>query len=146
LIKQLMGILLIEISAERGFEFNVGIMRDPALRQGLRDTADEAANIIDQIRQDKASHVAYVQLFVSELRSYTFRTTDGSLTRGAEFLDPLWEKAVRWNAVDVPRSQRLMQLTLIEGCISEHRKESGRGAASLLARFNALGHSRREAA
>src|ERR1019366_3885396 len=74
LIKQLMNVLLIEIRAERGFEFNVNLMRDPEAFADRRADADRAAAIIDQIRQDEASHVAYLQLFISELRPLHFKT------------------------------------------------------------------------
>src|ERR1700722_18665363 len=57
LVKQLMNILMIEIRAERSFAFNVAMMRDREQFVDRRDSAYQATVIIDQIRQDEASHV-----------------------------------------------------------------------------------------
>ena len=95
LIKQLMNVLLIEIRAERSFEFNVNLMRDTEAFTDRRADADRAAGIVDQIRQDEASHVAYLQLFISELRPLHFKTADG-VVEGKTFIDPVWAKIVAY--------------------------------------------------
>jgi len=133
LIKQLMNVLLIEIRAERGFEFNVNLMRDPEAFPDRRAEADRAADIVDQIRQDEASHVAYLQLFISELRPLHFKTANG-VVEGKTFLDPVWAKIVAYGADEVPKSQRKATRELIETCL----KAKPNGAA-LLERFDALG-------
>jgi hypothetical protein len=132
LIKQLMNVLMIEIRAERGFAFNVALMRDPEAFPSRRADAVRAAVIVDQICQDEASHVAYLQLFVSELRGFHFRTTAGTV-EGRTFIDPVWAKIVAWNADDVPRIQRETTRALVGAC--------ARGfpdSAAFLARFDAL--------
>jgi hypothetical protein len=132
LLKQLMNVLMIEIRAERGFAFNVALLRDPEVFQDRRDKADQAAAIVDQIRQDEAPHVAYLQLFVSELRGFHFKTAEG-LIEGRSFIDPVWARIVAWNADDVPRTQRLSARELVAGCLA------GRAdAAALLGRFDQL--------
>jgi hypothetical protein len=132
LIKQLMNVLLIEIRAERGFEFNVNLMRDPETFADRRAKAEQAADIVDQIRQDEASHVAYLQLFLSELRGLHFKTT-GGVIEGKTFLDPVWAKVVAYGADEVPRTQRATTREFIESCMK------GRSdAAELMARFDAL--------
>lgn len=133
LIKQLMNLLMIEIRAERGFIFNAGIMRDKSLFTDRRDKAEQAATIIDQIRQDEASHVAYLQLFISELRSFTFRT-DGDAVKGSAIIDPVWATVVDWNANDVPRTQRENQRALIGECLARLD-----GGDALAREFDALG-------
>jgi hypothetical protein len=133
LIKQLMNVLLIEIRAERGFEFNVNLMRDPEAFADRRADADRAADIIDQIRQDEASHVAYLQLFISELRPLHFKTAAG-VVEGKTFLDPVWAKIVSYGADEVPKSQRAATRALIERCLKA--KPDGR---ELLEQFDALG-------
>ena len=132
LIKQMMNILIIEIRAERGFAFNVALMRDPEAFTERRVDADRAAVIIDQIRQDEASHVAYLQLFISELRGLHFKSPTGPIL-GHTFIDPVWSKIVAWNADEVPRVQRQGARALVETCV----KTCPDGAA-LLARFDAL--------
>ncbi len=132
LIKQLMNVLMIEIRAERGFAFNVALMRDPEAFADRRADAEHAATIIDQIRQDEASHVAYLQLFVSELRSFRFKTAAGPV-EGRTFIDPVWARIVAWNADDVPRIQRQATRALVETCT-----KALPNGADLLARFDAL--------
>ena len=133
LIKQLMNVLLIEIRAERGFEFNVNLMRDPEAFADRRADADRAADIIDQIRQDEASHVAYLQLFISELRPLHFKT-EGGVVEGKSFIDPVWAKVVAYGAEEVPRMQRQVTRDFVACCLKS--KPDG---AALLARFDALG-------
>ena len=132
LIKQLMNVLLIEIRAERGFAFNVDLMRDPEAFADRREDAERAAVIVDQIRQDEASHVAYLQLFLSELRPLHFKTPGGAV-EGRTFLDPVWARIVAWGAEDVPRAQRQASHELIEQCLKS--RPDGR---ALLERFDAL--------
>ena len=131
-VLMLMNVLMIEIRAERAFAFNVSLMRDPDAFPARRDDAARAATIIDQIRQDEASHVAYLQLFVSELRGFHFKTATGAI-EGRTFIDPVWAKIVAWNADDVPRIQREATRTLVETCAKALPEGSG-----LLARFDAL--------
>ena len=135
LVKQLMNVLMIEIRAERGFIFNAELMRDPEAFADRRSQALQAATIIDQIRQDEASHVAYLQLFISELRSFHFETPAGPVLGGA-FIDPVWRKIVDWNADNVPRAQRQATRALIESCLA------GRpDGAALMKRMDALDES-----
>ena len=132
LIKQLMNVLMIEIRAERAFAFNVALMRDAEAFPHRRSDADRAALIVDQIRQDEASHVAYLQLFISELRGFHFKTPSGPVP-GRAFIDPVWAKIVAWNADEVPRIQREATRDLVERCV-----EAVPNGAALLARFDAL--------
>jgi hypothetical protein len=105
LIKQLMNVLMIEIRAERAFEFNKALMRDPDAFPRRRAQAEQAATIVAQIQQDEAPHVAYLQLFISELRGLRFKTPGGTV-EGRTFIDPVWAKIVAWNSDNVPRVQR----------------------------------------
>jgi len=133
LIKQLMNVLLIEIRAERGFEFNVNLMRDPEAFTDRREKAVQAADIVDQIRADEASHVAYLQLFVSELRTFHFKSANGPVL-GATFIDPVWAKIVAWGAEETPRIQRDAARQLIEAEVL--KKPNG---AALMRQFDGLG-------
>jgi hypothetical protein len=127
-----MNVLMIEIRAERGFAFNVALMRDADAFPARRADAARAAVIIDQIRQDEASHVAYLQLFISELRGFHFRTPAG-LVEGRSFIDPVWAKIVAWNSDDVPRIQREATRALV-GASAKALPDT----AAFLARFDAL--------
>ena len=140
LIKQLMNILMIEIRAERGFEFNKALMSDPGAFPARRDEAAQGATIVGQIQQDEAPHVAYLQLFISELRTFHFKTSTGSV-EGRTFIDPVWAKIVAWNSDNVPRTQREATRAMIEGLL----KARPDGAA-LLREFDALADRELEAA
>jgi hypothetical protein len=140
LIKQLMNVLMIEIRAERGFEFNKALMSDPAAFPSRRKQAMQAATIVGQIQQDEAPHVAYLQLFISELRTFHFKTPAGAV-EGKTFIDPLWAKIVAWNSDNVPRTQREASREMIEGLL----KARPDGAA-LLREFDALADREVEAA
>jgi hypothetical protein len=140
LIKQLMNVLMIEIRAERGFEFNKALMSDPEAFPTRREEARQAAIIVGQIQQDEAPHVAYLQLFISELRSFHFKTSSGSV-EGKTFIDPVWAKIVGWNSDNVPRTQREATRAMVEGLL----KARPDGAA-LLREFDALADRELEAA
>ena len=95
----LMNVLMIEVRAENFFNFCTSVMRDPGNFRDRRDVALHAADLVDRIRQDEASHVGYLAVVVSELRSFTFRLADGSRVKGAAFIDPVWRGMVQWHAV-----------------------------------------------
>jgi hypothetical protein len=95
----LMNVLMIEVRAERFFNFCTSVMRDPGNFRDRREIAMHAADLVDRIRQDEAPHVGYLAVAISELRSFTFRTADGGVTGGAAFMDPVWRGMVQWHAV-----------------------------------------------
>jgi hypothetical protein len=130
---------MIEIRAERGFAFNVALFRDPEVFTDRRPNAERAAVIIDQIRQDEASHVAYLQLFISELRSFRFKTPSGPV-EGKSFIDPVWAKIVAWNADNVPKTAAASTRVLVASCLKG--RPDGK---ALLERFDVLGEALVEA-
>jgi hypothetical protein len=132
LVKQLMNVLMIEIRAERGFAFNVALLRDKELFTDRPKAAHEAAEIVDQIRQDEAPHVAYLQLFISELRRWHFRGPDGAV-EGKSFIDPVWARIVAWNAESVPEAQRAATRAAVEACL-----QAVPDGAALFQRYEAL--------
>jgi UDP-2,3-diacylglucosamine pyrophosphatase LpxH len=119
----LMNALLIEVRAEAFFSFCINVTRSPDAFQQRREEAQHAATLVERIRSDEAIHVAYLQTFVSELRSFTLRCNDGSEVPGAELLDPVWERMVEWHAVE--------QLDLLR----EHTRDT------IVARLQALPNS-----
>jgi len=95
----LMNVLMIEVRAENFFNFCTAVMRDPRNFRDRREVALHAADLVDRIRQDEAPHVGYLTVVISELRSFTFMTADGSRVKGADFIDPVWRGMVQWHAV-----------------------------------------------
>lgn len=94
----LMNVLMIEVRAESFFSFCIEVMTAPDTFLDRKVAARHAAEIVDRIRTDEAIHVAYLQCFVSELRSFRFRTAEGSVD-GASLIDPAWRDMIAWHAV-----------------------------------------------
>lgn len=97
LLSLLMNVLMIEVRAEAFFAFCCEVFRDPENFPARRAEAELAAEMVERIRTDEAIHVAYLQTTISEMRGLTFRTVDGGTMRGADFIDPEWEKMVVWH-------------------------------------------------
>ena len=95
----LMNVLMIEIRAEAFFSFCTRLMRAPELFVDRRAAAEQAAVLVERIRQDEAIHVAYLQTAVSELRSFVFRSEAGGTVPGKAFIDPIWNGMVHWHSV-----------------------------------------------
>ena len=136
LIKLLMNVLMVEIRAERGFAFHLALFRDKELFTGRRDRAELAAMIVSQIRQDEAPHVAYLQLLISEMRHFQFRTPGGRI-QGRAIIDPIWTKVSAWHANQVPSIQRDAARELVKECLA-HRKDG----TSLMEAFDRLDSDR----
>jgi hypothetical protein len=137
----LMNVLMIEVRAENFFSFCMNVMRDPESFRDRRAAAEHAAELVDRIRQDEASHVGYLTAVVSELRSFTFKTVDGGRIKGADFIDPVWRGMVHWHSVtnvDFDRAETRKELTTALG-----RRPGG---AELIRRFDALGPDMERAA
>jgi len=137
----LMNVLMIEVRAENFFSFCTNVMRDPENFRDRRAAAEHAAELVDRIREDEASHVGYLTAVVSELRSFAFKTVDGKTIRGAEFIDPVWRGMVHWHSVtnvDFDRAETRKELTTALG-----RQPGG---SELIRRFDALGPEMERAA
>ncbi|MBV8594420.1 MAG: hypothetical protein JOZ27_08995 [Caulobacteraceae bacterium] len=98
LVKFLMNVLMIEIRAESFFALCCALFRDPELFRGRRADAELAAVLVERIRADEAIHVGYLQVLVSELRSFTWRTPAGEVA-GRAIFDPVWARMVEWHGV-----------------------------------------------
>lgn len=131
----LMNVLMIEVRAEAFFSFCTNLMRSPDVFRDRRPAAMHAAELVERIRTDEAIHVAYLQTFVSELRSFTIKTLDGGRIKGAQMIDPIWEGMIHWHSVtqaDFSREQSR------EAIVARIKKRTD--APALLAQFDALEH------
>ncbi len=135
----LMNVLMIEIRAEAFFAFCTRLMRAPELFTDRRDAAEQAAVLVERIRQDEAIHVAYLQTAVSELRSFRFRAEAGGSLPGKAFIDPIWNGMVQWHSVTTPDHARAQTREAIAAQLME-----AADGAKRLAAFDAL--EQREAA
>jgi hypothetical protein len=129
----LMNVLMIEIKAENFFAFCQAVMGDPANFQDRRKAAAHAAEIVERIRTDEAIHVAYLQTVISELRSFTIRTADGSTIPGKAIIDPVWDAMIDWHTVTQAEFGRTQSRDQILG-----RLKSKPNGTLLAAQFDSL--------
>jgi len=94
---------MIEIRAESFFSYCMDLANTEDVFTDKREDALLAGEMISRIRQDEAIHVAYLNLLISELRSFTLKTVDGREKKGSEIIDPLWKKMVQWHGEEVHR-------------------------------------------
>jgi hypothetical protein len=120
----LMNVLMIEVRAEAFFSFCLSLMRSPEVFRDRRAAAMHAAELVERIRTDEAIHVAYLQAFVSELRSFTTKGQGGERLKGSDLIDRIWEGMIHWHAVTQ----------------ADHSREQGRQA--ILARINRHANAR----
>ena len=106
MISFLMNLLMIEVRAERAFDFYERVIGSEETFQDKPREAAHSVELINRIRMDESVHVAWLRAAISEFRSFTIKTVDGSEVSGAEILDPIWEKMVHWHAVEMHETQR----------------------------------------
>jgi len=133
----LLNLLLIEFRAERGFASTEEILRDPDLFTTRREEAEHAAKIVDRIRLDEEVHVESLRLYLGEIRSLTFKTTDGGTMSGKEIVDPFWAEITKWATDEQPKLAAEQQRKLFEARILAHPD-----ADRILREFNALEETR----
>jgi hypothetical protein len=129
----LMNVLMIEIKAENFFAFCQAVMCDPANFRDRPPAAAHAAEIVERVRTDEAIHVAYLTTALSELRSFTIRTTEGGTMPGHALIDPVWNAMVEWHTVtnsDFGRAQSRDNIL--------DRLKSKPNGVSLAAQFDSL--------
>jgi hypothetical protein len=134
IIKVLMNALMLEVRAQAFFEYCQKLLRNPANFPGRHEEATAACRIVDRIAQDEQIHIAYLNVFLSELRASTFRTIDGGETRGSAILDPVWDKMIEWHANSEIKSAASRR----ENAEAQIRESMGPAAQDLLERFEAL--------
>lgn len=117
----LMNVLMIEVRAESFFAYCIAVMRDPANFTDRRAAAMHAADLVERIRIDEAIHVAYLQTFVSEMRSFTLKLEEGSRVPGATLIDPVWEGMIAWHAVTNADIQQARSREDILARIARHK-------------------------
>ena len=102
----LMNLLMIEVRAERAFDFYEKVLSDDSVFTHKRREADHAVQLVNRIRQDESVHVAWLKAAISEFRSSTIKTVDGKTVTGSSILDPVWQRMVHWHAVEMHEANR----------------------------------------
>ncbi len=116
-ISFLMNLLMIEVRAERAFDFYEKVMSSEDVFTDRRKEASHAAELVDRIRADESVHVAWLRAAISEFRSFTIKTVDGRRVKGAEILDPVWEQMIHWHGVEMHKTNRPISAETIKKAI-----------------------------
>jgi hypothetical protein len=90
MIRRMIGILLIEISAHHIFAWAEELLADPDLVAGDGD----GARLVSYIRQDEAPHVAYLATALTEMRDRTFIGESGRRIPGTDVVGRLWARGL----------------------------------------------------
>ncbi len=131
----LANLLMIEFRAERGFAFTQGVLRDPELFTDRRAEAERAAEIVGRIRADEKLHVKSLRLYLGEICSVNFKTSEGPDIAGRDIVDALWGGMVQWATVEQPKlAAEQQRKVLTERILSDPGGEGPR----ILEMFNAL--------
>lgn len=133
LISFLMNLLMIEVRAERAFDFYERVIESPETFVDKPKEAAHAVELINRIRLDESVHVAWLRAAISEFRSFTIKTVGGDEIPGAEILDPVWEKMVHWHAVEMHEKQRPLNIAEMKETVLALKD-----GQSLLEQFEAL--------
>jgi hypothetical protein len=110
LISFLMNLLMIEVRAERAFDFYERVTQSTETFIDKPKEAAHAVDLINRVRLDEAVRVAWLRAAISEFKSFTIKAVDGSEICGAKILDPVWQKMVHWHAVEIHETQRPLNL------------------------------------
>ncbi|XOV86268.1 MAG: hypothetical protein ACFHX7_15020 [Pseudomonadota bacterium] len=129
----LMNLLMIEVRAERAFDFYERVISSPEVFVDKRDEAARAVALVNRIRQDEAVHVAWLKTAISEFRAATIKTVDGKLVKGSELLDPVWQAMVRWHAVEMHEANREINRAALHEKIL-----AAPGGAAIIDEFDAM--------
>lgn len=129
----LLNLLMIEIRAESFFAFCCDLLDDADLFVDRRAEAAEAKEVVERIRTDEAIHTVSLQVVLSEMRTLTFRTTDGGTIAGSDLIDGPWETIVSWHSDRRQEGDRERTKTQLESMI---RKLDG--GELLVTEFNSL--------
>ena len=119
-LRLLMNVLMIEVRAERTFSFYEAVISTPGLFPVPDADRDLALELVDRIRSDEAIHVAYLQTLVSEFRSLRIEGVDGVRHRGADIIDPVWDRMVRWHGQESHVANRPAQEAALAALIESH--------------------------
>ena len=117
----LMNVLMIEVRAECFFQYSMNLAACEDLFKDRREDALLAAEMVRRIRQDEAVHVAYLNLIISEFRTFTFKTEIGE-TLGSDFIDPHWDKMVKWHGEDIHHDFKDQRIEIVERTLKNNNE------------------------
>ena len=90
MLRRMVGLLFIEVSAFHTFAWAEAVLSDRDLVAG----DGEAAALVSYVRADETPHVDYLRTALTEMRDRTFVGASGSKVAGTEVVGTLWDTAL----------------------------------------------------
>jgi hypothetical protein len=90
MVRRMVGLLFIEVSAFHTFAWAEEVLADTDLVAG----EGRAATLVSYVRADEAPHVDYLRTALTEMRDRTFVGESGAKIPGTEVIGTLWDTAL----------------------------------------------------
>ncbi len=130
MVRRMVGLLFIEVSAFHTFAWAETVLADTDLVAG----DGRAADLVQYIRADEMPHVDYLRTALTEMRDRTFVGEDGTQIGGTEVIGTLWDAALE-QSLGVNRQNFLRTaMAEVEHALASHPRRS-----DLIEEFRALG-------
>jgi hypothetical protein len=130
MLRRMVGLLFIEVSAFHTFAWAAEVLADTDLVAG----DGRAADLVAYIRADETPHVDYLRTALTEMRDRTFVGESGARIPGAEVIGTLWDTALE-QSLGVNRDNFVRQaMGELEHALSGHARRD-----DILDGFRALG-------
>lgn len=130
LIKRMVNLLLIEISAAHMFAWAENLLVDTDLVAG----DGVAAELIRAIRQDESPHVEYLRTALSEMRDRTFVGVDGTAVPGDRVVTDLWAAGLAESTGERRAANQRIARAELDDVVADRPDR-----VDLLAEYDALG-------
>ena len=90
MVRRMVGLLFIEVSAFHTFAWAEEVLADTGLTAGEAAAAD----LVAYVRADETPHVDYLRTALTEMRDRTFLGESGATVPGTEVIGTLWDTAL----------------------------------------------------
>ena len=90
MVRRMVGLMFIEVSAFHTFAWAEAVLADRELVAG----DGEAADLVSYVRADETPHVDYLRTALTEMRDRTFVGESGRKLPGAQVVGELWDTAL----------------------------------------------------
>jgi hypothetical protein len=129
MVRRMVGLLFIEVSAFHTFAWAEEVLSDTDLVAG----DGTAADLVSYVRADETPHVDYLRTALTEMRDRTFVGESGRRIPGTEVIGTLWDRALE-QSLGANRENFVRQ-AMAE---VEHALEGNPRRADILDGFHAL--------
>jgi hypothetical protein len=133
MLRRMVGLLFIEVSAFHTFAWAEAVLSDGELVAG----DGEAAALVSYVRADETPHVDYLRTALTEMRDRTFVGASGRKVVGTDVIGTLWDAALAQSLG--PNRENFVKTADAE---LEHSLASNPRRGEVLEGFHALGTER----